>query len=117
MVRFDATVIGKLINSYTADGILVCTPTGSTAYNLSCSGPIVDPPAEIITLTPIAPHTIIYRSIILSDESVVELKITELRENTQSYVLYDGKEIEVFSADTIKIKKSNKITKIIKLEN
>ena len=117
VVRFDATVNGKLINSYTADGILVCTPTGSTAYNLSCSGPIVDPTAEIITLTPIAPHTIINRSIILSDESVVELKITELRENTQSYVLYDGKEIEVFSADTIKIKKSNKITKIIKLEN
>ena len=117
VVRFDAIINGKLINSYTADGILVCTPTGSTAYNLSCSGPIVDPTAEIITLTPIAPHTIINRSIILSDESVVELKITELRENTQSYVLYDGKEIEVFSEDIIKIKKSDKITKIIKLEN
>ena len=117
VVRFDAIINGKLINSYTADGILVCTPTGSTAYNLSCSGPIVDPTAEIITLTPIAPHTIINRSIILSDESVVELKITELRENTQSYVLYDGKEIEVFSEDIIKIKKSDKITRIIKLEN
>ena len=117
VVRFDAIVNGKLINSYTADGILVCTPTGSTAYNLSCSGPIVDPTAEIITLTPIAPHTIINRSIILSDDSIVELKITELRENTQSYVLYDGKEIEVFSGDVIRVKKSEKITKIIKLEN
>jgi len=55
VVRFDVLVNGKLINSYTADGILVCTPTGSTAYNLSCGGPIVDPTAEIITLTPIAP--------------------------------------------------------------
>lgn len=117
VVRFDAIVNGKLINSYTADGILVCTPTGSTAYNLSCSGPIVDPTAEIITLTPIAPHTIINRSIILSDDSIVELKITELRENTQSYALYDGKEIEVFSGDVIRIKKSEKITKIVKLEN
>lgn len=117
VVRFDAIVNGKLINSYTADGILICTPTGSTAYNLSCGGPIVDPTAEIITLTPIAPHTIINRSIILSDDSTVEIMITELRENTSSYVLHDGLPIEVFSNDTIKIEKSDKITKIIKLED
>ena len=117
VVRFDAIINEKLINSYTADGILVCTPTGSTAYTLSCGGPIVDPTAHIITLTPIAPHTVINRSIILSDDSVVEIKITELRENTTSYVLYDGKPIEVFSGDIIRIRKSEKITKIIKLEN
>lgn len=116
VVRFDVAVDGRLINSYTADGMLVCTPTGSTAYNLSCGGPIVDPTAHIITLTAIAPHTILNRSVILSDDSVVELKITELRENTSSYVLYDGKSIEVFGNDTVKIKKSDRITKIIKLE-
>lgn len=116
VVRFDAVVNGKLINSYTADGILVCTPTGSTAYNLSCGGPIADPTAEILTLTPIAPHTVINRSIVLSKDSVVEIKITELRDNTSSYVLHDGKAIEVFSSDTVKITKSEKITKIIKLE-
>lgn len=117
VVRFDAIINEKLINSYTADGLLVCTPTGSTAYNLSCGGPLVDPTAEIITLTPIAPHTVINRSIILSDESTVEIKLTELRENTTSYVLYDGIAIEIFSGDTIRIKKSDKITKIIKLED
>ena len=117
VVRFDAIVNGKLINSYTADGILVCTPTGSTAYNLSCGGPIVDPTANIMTLTPIAPHTILNRSVIISDDSTVELKITELRENTSSHVLYDGKAIEVFSGDVVRIKKSDKITKIIKLED
>ncbi|MDO5860319.1 NAD(+)/NADH kinase [Methanobrevibacter sp.] len=117
VVRFDAIVDGKLINSYTADGILVCTPTGSTAYNLSCGGPIVDPTANILTLTPIAPHTVINRSIILSDDSNVDIKITELRSNTTSYVLHDGNPIEVFSGDIIRIRKSNKITKIIKLEN
>ena len=117
VVRFDATVNGKLINSYTADGILVCTPTGSTAYNLSCGGPIVDPTAQILTLTPIAPHTVINRSIILSDDSIVEIKITEIRDNTTSFVLYDGHPIEVFNGDVIKIKKSDKLTKIIKLED
>lgn len=117
VVRFDAVVNGKLINSYTADGILVCTPTGSTAYNLSCGGPLIYPTAHIMTLTPIAPHTILNRSIILSDDSVVELKITELRQDTTSYVVYDGKPIEVFNGDDVKIKKSDKITKIIKLED
>ena len=117
VVRFDAVVNDKLINSYTADGILVCTPTGSTAYNLSCGGPIVDPTAEILTLTPIAPHSVINRSIVLSDDSVVEIKITELRQNSSSFVLHDGNPIEVFSGDAIKIKKSNKVTKIIKIED
>ncbi len=117
VVRFDMLVNEKLINSYTADGILVCTPTGSTAYNLSCSGPIVDPTAEIITLTPIAPHTIINRSIVVADTSIIEIKITELRENTSSFVLYDGKPIDVYSNDRIRIRKSDKVTKIIKLED
>lgn len=117
VVRFDVIVNEKLINSYTADGILVCTPTGSTAYNLSCGGPIVDSSANIMTLTPIAPHSILNRSIILSDDSIVDIRITELRKNTSSYALYDGKAIEVFSGDIIRIKKSDKITKIIKIEN
>ena len=117
VVRFDAIINGRLINSYTADGILVCTPTGSTAYNLSCGGPIADPTAEILTMTPIAPHTVINRSIVLSKKSVVEIRITELRDNTQAYALYDGRPIEVFSQDLIRIRKSDKITKIIKLED
>ena len=117
VVRFEVAVNEKLINSYTADGILVCTPTGSTAYNLSCGGPIVDPGANIMTLTPIAPHSILNRSIILSDDSIVEIEITELRKNTTAHALYDGKSIEIFSGDVIRIKKSDKITKIIKIEN
>lgn len=116
VVRFDVLVNEKLINSYTADGILVCTPTGSTAYNLSCGGPIVDPTAEILTLTPIAPHTVINRSIVLSNESVVKIKITELRNRTSAYVLRDGIEIEIESGDVVEIKKSARTTKIIKLE-
>ena len=116
VVRFDAIINGKPIYSYTADGILVCTPTGSTAYNLSCGGPIVDPTAQILTLTPIAPHTLINRSIILSDDSIVELRIVELRENTTTFALYDGNPIEVFCGDVIRIRKSDNLTKVIKLE-
>lgn len=115
VVRFDTIVNGRLINSYTADGILICTPTGSTAYNLSCGGPIVDPTACILTVTPIAAHTLLNRSIVFSDNSIIEIKITELRNNTQAYVLSDGNPYEIRTNDIIRIKKSDKITKIVKL--
>lgn len=115
VVRFDTIIDGKLINSYTADGIIVCTPTGSTAYNLSCGGPIVDPTANIITLTPIAPHTLLSHSIILSENTTIEINITELRDKTSSYVLYDGKPIEITAGDKICIHKSKKSSKVIKL--
>lgn len=115
VVRFDTVVDGKLINSYTADGILICTPTGSTAYNLSCGGPIVDPTACILTMTPIAAHTLLNRSIVFSDNSVIEIKITELRNNTRAYVLSDGSPYEIKVNDSVRIRKSDKITKIVKL--
>jgi NAD+ kinase len=117
VVRFDAIVNDRLINSYIADGILVCTPTGSTAYNLSCGGPIVDPTAEILTMTPIAPHTVLNKSIVLSKNSIIKIRVTELRDNTDAYALHDGKMIELASGDAVEIKKSDKITKIIKLED
>lgn len=116
VVRFDALVNDKFITSYIADGILVCTPTGSTAYNLSCGGPIVYPTAEILTLTPIAPHTVLNKSIVLSKKSNIKIKITELRDNTSAYVLNDGIPTELEIGDIVEIKKSDKITKIIKLE-
>lgn len=116
VVRFDALVNDKFITSYIADGILVCTPTGSTAYNLSCGGPIVYPTAEILTLTPIAPHTVLNKSIILSKKSNIKIKITELRDNTSAYVLNDGIPTKLEIGDIVEIKKSDKITKIIKLE-
>jgi NAD+ kinase len=115
VVRFDVIVNGKLINSYTADGILICTPTGSTAYNLSCGGPIVDPTAKILTLTPIAAHSLLNRSIVFSDKSIIEIKITELRNNTQAFVLSDGSPLEITTKDTVRIRKSDQITKIVKL--
>lgn len=115
VIRFDTIIDEKLINSYTADGLILCTPTGSTAYNLSCGGPIADPTANIITLTPIAPHTILNRSIVLSDESVIKIKIKELRENSSCYVLYDGKPIKIKTGDTVRIKKSHKKIRVLKL--
>ena len=74
VIRFTVTVDGVDLIRYTADGMIAATPTGSTAYSLSAGGPIVDPVSESIVLTPIAPHTLVSRPIVLSSNSVVTLK-------------------------------------------
>ena len=74
VIRFTVTVDGIRLMRYTADGIICATPTGSTGYSLSAGGPIVDPASELMVLTPIAPHTLLNRPIVLSADSVVRLE-------------------------------------------
>ena len=117
ILRFSISIDGKIISPYTADGLILCTPTGSTAYNFSCGGPVSDPTAEIITITPIAPHTLINRSLIISDESVVEINMKELRSNTTAFVMQDGNPIQISDSDVLRIKKSDRVAQIVKFEN
>ena len=77
ILQFDIFVNGKFLNSYSADGMIVATPTGSTGYNMSAGGPIVEPGAKLLLLTPICPHTLNTRSIILSPEDEVTIQIPE----------------------------------------
>lgn len=109
-------VNGLFLKDYDADGIIVTTPTGSTGYNLSAGGPIVDPKAELIMLTPICPHTFNARSIIFSSEDVVEIEIPEGREGTiqKMEASFDGGNvITMRTGQRIKIMKSEKTTEII----
>ena len=69
IVRFNVYVDGEFLGAYAADGLIVATPTGSTAYNLSAGGPIVEPTASLLVLTPVAPHGMLDRSIVFSDKS------------------------------------------------
>ena len=73
VLRFTVLVDGTELISYTADGMIVSTPTGSTGYSLSAGGPIVDPASEMLILTPIAPHTLVSRPILLSASVTVTL--------------------------------------------
>ena len=115
ILRFDLYIDDVLINKYTADGIIICTPTGSTAYNLSCGGPIIEPNASIITITPLAPHTMINRSLVLSDNNVIKIKITEIRESQYGYIIFDGINNKIKLNDEIIIKKANTYTSILRL--
>jgi NAD+ kinase len=119
MVDLSINVNGKYLATYFADGIIVSTPTGSTAYNLSAGGPIIEPSAEIILITPVCPHTISARPLILSEQDEISIKIGNIRGNTRiAVVSYDGDMVlELKEEDTITINKSKQTTEIIKLSD
>ncbi|MBC8266574.1 MAG: NAD kinase [Flavobacteriales bacterium] len=77
MIRIDAFLDDEFLNSYWADGLVIATPTGSTGYSLSCGGPIILPGSENIIITPIAPHNLNVRPIVLTDNSMLKLKVVD----------------------------------------
>ena len=117
VLDFQICVNGSVMNQYKADGMSVSTPTGSTAYNLSAGGPIVEPCAKLIVLTPICAHTLNTRSVVLSPEDVIEIRLGEhgARE-AEGCAAFDGVQLEqVKRGDCIRIYQSKLHTKIIKL--
>lgn len=118
IIRFNIYVNGQFLNSYQADGMIVTTPTGSTGYNLSAGGPIIEPRARLIMLTPICPHTLNRTSIILSPEDVVEIEIPEGREGKPQMVdaNFDGShKVEMQTGSRIRIMQSKDFTEFIQL--
>jgi NAD+ kinase len=112
MLCFDLFINNNFIETYKSDGIIVSTPTGSTAYNLSAGGPIIEPTLHVIILTPICAHTLYSRPIVISDNDEIKIKIkSELK---HAKIIFDGQ--KVFCAEkNILIKKSNLNALIIKL--
>ena len=118
IIKFDIYVNGQFLHHYNADGVIVTTPTGSTGYNLSAGGPLVEPKARLIMLTPICPHTLNQRSIILSPEDVIEIEIPAGRGGFSQTLEanFDGSHvIKLNTGDRVRIAESEKITEFIKL--
>lgn len=118
VIHFRLFVNGELLNSYEADGIILSTPTGSTAYNLSAGGPIVEPTASLIVITPICSHALNTSSIVLSSDDEIIIEIAEGRNGSieEVSVAFDGADmVTLFTGDRIKIRKSQSFTKIMKL--
>ncbi len=118
IIKFNIYVNGQFLKDFCADGMIVTTPTGSTGYNLSAGGPIIEPKARLITLTPICPHTLNRTSIILSADDVIEIEIPEGREGqvqTMDANFDASHTVEMCTGDRIRIAQSEESTEFIQL--
>lgn len=115
VIHIDAMINGLFSNRYTGDGLILATPTGSTAYSLSAGGPLVAPSAGVFILTPICPHTLANRPLILDAESHVSLRVPNQRDDL--YMMVDGRRVAQITDNTnIEIDRSDFSLKLVQLE-
>lgn len=96
VVHIDARINDQAMNSYTGDGLIVATPTGSTAYSLSAGGPLVDPESGVFAFTPVCPHALGNRPIVVSDRGSIELRVPEQRDDL--LMMVDGQLVAEFGS-------------------
>ncbi len=105
LIKLDVLIDGESLSEYNADGLIISTPTGSTAYSLSAGGPVLTPDSGVFVITPICPHVLTMRPMIVSDESFIEL--VQSREQTEIFLTLDGQNaIRVESGDQIRVSKA-----------
>ena len=118
IIHFRIYVNGELLNSYEADGIIISTPTGSTAYNLSAGGPILEPTASMIVITPICPHALNTSSIVLSAEDEIVVEIGEGHHGAveEAMVAFDGADtMPLVTGDTVTVRRAAASTRLMRL--
>jgi NAD+ kinase len=114
MLTFRVVVDGHPLTRYPADGLLVSTPTGSTAYNLSAGGPVMDPTVEAMIFTAISPHTLASRSLVLSPNSKIDLA---LESDGDAVLSADGQtRLHLLSGDSVQVSRSPRVTNLITVE-
>ncbi len=107
IIEMKVTVAGLFVSSFRADGLIVATPTGSTAYNLSAGGPIIYPTMGAVVITPICPHMLTNRPLVLPDELDIEIGISSPSEDQEIYLTLDGQEgFPIGEHDRVCVKKS-----------
>jgi NAD+ kinase len=115
MITVHTTIGDMFLNSYWADGLIVATPTGSTAYNLSCGGPIITPGCQVHIITPIAPHNLNVRPIVVPDNLPIKLSV-EGRERNY-LITMDGMSKSIRQKEEVLIHKADYMINVIKLED
>lgn len=106
MLDFRTCIAGRYVNTHSGDGLIVATPTGSTAYSLSCGGPIMEPALDAVVIVPICPHTLSDRPIVIPADQQIEVTLLE-RADTRAEVTIDGQSIgEISVGDRLLISRS-----------
>jgi NAD+ kinase len=113
MIQVETLVDSKAFNTYNGDGVIVSTPTGSTAYNLSAGGPVLFPLTNVFALTPICPHSLTQRPVVMPGEYSIEMKTP----HDKSLIIIDGQDkLELEAGESIYIKLATKKVKLIHRE-
>jgi NAD+ kinase len=110
-VKADSLLVGK----FSGDGVIVSTPTGSTAYAMSAGGPIVEPTAENILVTPICPHALYARSFVLDRNRAVTVKMGKLSRRTAYLSVDGGKALRLGGSDQVELRRSRSKVKLVRL--
>jgi NAD+ kinase len=113
IIDLDVTVDGLFVSAFRADGLIVSSPTGSTAYNLAAGGPIIHPSLAAVVLTPICPHMLTNRPLVVSDESVIEVRLREA-EIGDVHIALDGQPgLPLAPRDIVRITKSPRSVRLV----
>lgn len=115
LITIHVRVNDEFLSAYWADGLLLSTPTGSTAYNLSVGGPIVVPESRSMILSPIAPHNLTVRPLVLPDSAVLQLSVDS--RDSQFQLAMDSHSIDLDVGTTVTIRKAKETLKMIRIEN
>lgn len=116
ILHLDSYINGVFADSFPGDGIIIATPTGSTAYSLSAGGPIIEPDTELMVITPICPHILYSRSIITKGSSSIKIQLNA-KYNHEAMVTIDGQTCHnITSGDYVEIKKAKEHVKIVRLQ-
>jgi NAD+ kinase len=120
IISLGIYVNDELVDDFRGDGVIISTPTGSTAYNLSAGGPIIVPQANVMVITPICPHSLSPRSVVVSAEDTIKVIVGKSKKTQEAEAIasFDGnKEFDLGTDDAIIIRKAQYNTKLIKLNN
>jgi NAD+ kinase len=115
MITIETYLNGEYLNSYWADGLIISTPTGSTGYSLSCGGPVLTPDVKSLVITPIAPHNLNARPLVIPDDTEIELHVSGREENY--LVSLDSRTASTSNKTILKIKKSPYSIKMVEIPN
>ena len=117
LMSFDISCDGAVSSHMRADGIIIATPTGSSAYSMAAGGPVLDPTLDCILTTPICAHTLVARPVVYSGGSVISIHNTSCRKN-RVFLAVDGREdMEIKSGDVLEIRRSEYVTKLVRLSD
>ena len=114
IIELDVSVDGVFVSAFRADGLIVSSPTGSTAYNLAAGGPIVHPALGAMVLTPISPHMLTNRPLVIGDEGMVEVRLRRVREG-DVHVSFDGQGgLPLLGTDVVRVTRSDRTLRLVK---